>query len=72
MRADCWRAEEASDTELRGADLEHWRTCQAKLAQLGFEEEEGDKVLKKAFGWAGQAYWRKSKIKEVPSEQQVS
>ncbi|CAK0784776.1 hypothetical protein CVIRNUC_007980 [Coccomyxa viridis] len=63
--------EEASDTELGAADLEQWQLCQAKLAQLGFEEEECDTVLKKAFGWAGQAYWRKSKVKEVPTEQQV-
>lgn len=72
VRAGCWHAEEASDTELGAADLEQWQLCQAKLAQLGFEEEECDTVLKKAFGWAGQAYWRKSKVKEVPTEQQVS
>ena len=52
--------------------MEQWQACQPKLLQLGFEEEEGDKLLKKAFGWAGQAYWRKSKVKEVPTEQQVS
>lgn len=51
--------------------MEHWQRCQEKLKEMGFEEEETDKILKKAFGWAGQGYWRKSKVKEVPSAEQV-
>ena len=39
--------------------------------ELGFEEEEIDSILRKAFGWAGQGYWRKSKVKEVPTQDQV-
>ncbi len=38
---------------------------------MGFEEEETDKLLRKAFGWAGQGYWRKSKVNEVPTQEQV-
>ena len=57
---------------LEGADREHWQSCQEKLKELGFEEdEETDRILKKAFGWAGQGYWRKSKVREVPTQDQV-
>ena len=65
-------AEEAASTALEGADREHWQRCQEKLKEMGFEEEEEtDKLLKKAFGWAGQGYWRKSKVREVPTQDQV-
>ena len=66
------RAEEVAGTELEGPDREQWQRCQEKLKELGFEEdEETDKILRKAFGWAGQGYWRKSKVREVPTEDQV-
>ena len=51
--------------------MEQWQRCQEKLKEVGFEEEETDQILKKAFGWAGQGYWRKSKVKEVPSAEQL-
>ena len=64
-------AEEAAGTALTGADLKQWQRCEEQLKELGFEEEEANKLLRKAFGWAGQAFWRKSKVREVPSEEQV-
>lgn len=71
FRAGTCNAEEASGTELEGADLQQWEECQAVIKDLGFEEEEADKILRKAFGWAGQGFWRKSKVKEVPAQEQV-
>ena len=70
-RAGGIHAEEAPVKELEGADREQWQKCQEKLKGMGFEEEETDKLLRKAFGWAGQGYWRKSKVNEVPSQEQV-
>ncbi len=64
-------AEQAPVEELEGADKEQWQQCQERLKGMGFEEEETDKLLRKAFGWAGQGYWRKSKVNEVPTQEQV-
>ncbi len=46
---------------------EGFTQCGDKLAAMGLSEEETTKVLKEAFGWSKQTYWRKSKVEEVPS-----
>ncbi len=62
---------EATEDELVGEDAQQWRSSVQRLHELGFDEEEAEKILRKAFGWAGQGYWRKSKVKEIPSDGQV-
>ncbi|BDA48011.1 hypothetical protein COCOBI_11-2680 [Coccomyxa sp. Obi] len=62
---------EAIEDELVGEDAQRWRSSVQRLHDLGFDEEEAEKILRKAFGWAGQGYWRKSKVKEIPSDGQV-
>jgi hypothetical protein len=64
-------ADEAA-TELVGEDTEQWQSSRQRILDLGFDDEEAEKILRKAFGWASQGYWRKSKVKEVPSVGQVS
>ena len=63
--------EEAAERTLEGADAEHWREALHNVQALGFEETEAESILRKAFGWSGQGYWRKSKECEVPQPGQV-
>ncbi|GBF95026.1 hypothetical protein Rsub_07527 [Raphidocelis subcapitata] len=43
-----------------------WKACVQQLTSLGFGEEDSDKMVARAFGWATQAYWRKEKVEEAP------
>lgn len=62
-----------AETDVITADgQEVWAPSLEKVRGLGFEDEEAEKIVRKAFGWAGQAYWRKSKVKESPNAEQVS
>jgi hypothetical protein len=63
--------EEAAERTLEGADAERWQEALQGVQALGFEEVEADSILRKAFGWSGQGYWRKSKEYEVPQSGQV-
>ena len=65
-------AEEAAGARsLQGAEAELWREALQRVQALGFEELDADNILRKAFGWSGQGYWRKSKEYEVPQPGQV-
>jgi hypothetical protein len=61
----------AEADRLTAEETEQWSPCLNRIINLGFEEDEAENILRKAFGWSGQGYWRKSKVKEVPSEEQV-
>lgn len=49
-----------------------WDECTALLMTIGFEHEDSNTVLVKAFGWGGQQYWRQEKVQEVPSVDQIT
>lgn len=63
--------DEAAVRELEGEELQRWETSRGALEALELSEEEAEKVLKRAFGWTTQAWWRDSKVCEVPAEGQV-
>lgn len=69
----CAAAEQATFSvgELPEATQTAWQECAVRLADLGLDAEETEKVLVKAFGWGSQAYWRKEKINETPDVDQV-
>ena len=49
-----------------------WDTCCSKVVQeLGVDEEQAYKVIKQAFGWSTQAYWRGEKVKETPDIEKI-
>jgi len=56
---------------LVGDDLEQWKACVALVEGVGFEADKAEEILTRAFGWGSQAYWRKSKVNQVPSPAQV-
>lgn len=61
----------AVSESLSGADREAWEAVQQRVQSLGFDAAEAERMMVKAFGWGSQAYWRKSKVKEVPDVAKV-
>ena len=62
---------ETGSRTLQGAEADRWKQAVQAVQALGFEELDADNILRKAFGWSGQGYWRKSKEYEVPPPGQV-
>ncbi|KAK9816482.1 hypothetical protein WJX72_000822 [[Myrmecia] bisecta] len=48
-----------------------WYAVRERVQSLGFDAEEAEKMMVKAFGWGSQVYWRKSKVEEVPQLDKV-
>ncbi|KAK9825675.1 hypothetical protein WJX81_001764 [Elliptochloris bilobata] len=67
----CSAGDETAMRELDGEEAERWRSSREALQALELSEEEAEKVLKRAFGWATQIWWRDSKVCEVPAQGQV-
>ena len=57
--------------ELSGEEEQRWCSNREALQGLGFPEEEAEKLLRRAFGWTTQVWWRDSKVCEVPEPGQV-
>ena len=57
--------------ELQGEELQRWQASRGALEALDLSEEEAERVMKRAFGWTTQAWWRDSKVCEVPAQGQV-
>ena len=58
-------------SELSGNDEQRWCSNREALQALDFPEEEAEKLLRRAFGWTTQKYWRGTKVREVPAPGQV-
>ncbi|KAK9816481.1 hypothetical protein WJX72_000822 [[Myrmecia] bisecta] len=56
---------------LSDADRASWYAVRERVQSLGFDAEEAEKMMVKAFGWGSQVYWRKSKVEEVPQLDKV-
>lgn len=52
--------------ELSGPDLENWENSKNVVQELGFEEEEAEKIISKAFGWVLRGYWEDKIVDVVP------
>jgi len=61
----------AAVRELQGEELQRWQASRGALEALDLSEEEAERVMKRAFGWTTQAWWRDSKVCEVPAQGQV-
>ena len=58
-------------SKLSAEDVASWESCKSLVMDLGLDEENAERSLVKAFGWGPQNYWRKSKVEEVPSVDDV-
>jgi hypothetical protein len=58
-------------SKLSAEDVASWESCKSLVMDLGLDEENAERSLVKAFGWGPQNYWRKSKVEEVPSVEEV-
>jgi len=61
---------EASQAAVFNED-DSWKPCIEKVVSLGLTEEEAVESLKRAFGWSSQAYWRKTKVNESATLEQI-
>ena len=57
--------------ELSSEEEQRWCSNREALQVLGFSEEEAEKLLRRAFGWTTQVWWRDTKVCEVPAPGQV-
>ncbi len=57
--------------ELSSEEEQRWCSNRGALQVLGFSEEEAEKLLRRAFGWTTQVWWRDTKVCEVPAPGQV-
>ena len=48
-----------------------WASAKAVVMELGFDDDEADRVMQKGFGWAKQDYWRNEKVKEIPDMDEI-
>ena len=48
-----------------------WASTKAVVMELGFDDDEADRVMQKGFGWAKQDYWRNEKVKEIPDMDEI-
>eukprot|EP00197_Chlamydomonas_leiostraca_P004644 CAMPEP_0202864836 /NCGR_PEP_ID=MMETSP1391-20130828/4914_1 /ASSEMBLY_ACC=CAM_ASM_000867 /TAXON_ID=1034604 /ORGANISM="Chlamydomonas leiostraca, Strain SAG 11-49" /LENGTH=180 /DNA_ID=CAMNT_0049544607 /DNA_START=253 /DNA_END=795 /DNA_ORIENTATION=+ len=59
----------SSPQELTGADKQAWDTAVEQLASaLSLPSEDAQALIEKGFGWKSQAFWRGTKVKEVPGQ----
>ena len=66
-----WSEDGAAVRELQGEELQRWQASRGALEALDLSEEEAERLMKRAFGWTTQAWWRDSKVCEVPAQGQV-
>jgi hypothetical protein len=59
-------ASDVTPASLEGDDAESWARAESIVASLGLDDASADKAMRRAFGWSTQAYWRNSKVREVP------
>eukprot|EP00198_Chlamydomonas_reinhardtii_P000984 XP_001690319.1 predicted protein [Chlamydomonas reinhardtii] len=58
--------------ELTEAEAQQWQeSVEALDGVLGFGADECSRLLARAFGWTTQAFWRREKVEELPSPDQV-
>ena len=48
-----------------------WASTKAVVMELGFDDDEADRVMQKGFGWAKQDYWRNEKVNEIPDMDEI-
>ena len=48
-----------------------WASAKAVVMELGFDDDNADRVMQKGFGWAKQDYWRNEKVKEIPDMDEI-
>ncbi|KAG6549404.1 hypothetical protein Mapa_009123 [Marchantia paleacea] len=58
--------------ELTAQQLEQWVEASKYLEGLGFDPEETDKILGKAFGWVHSPYWTEEMLQTVPEVETIS
>ena len=51
---------------------ERFKVCTERIAGLGFDEEDSEKVVGQAFGWGKQAYWLNKKKDTIPDLERVN
>ncbi|CAM6088921.1 unnamed protein product [Calypogeia fissa] len=61
-----------SRDELTESQLKQWEESSSLLEGLGFNTEEADKMLGKAFGWVQSPYWSEKTVQTVPELETVS
>ena len=59
-------ASDVTPASLEGDDAESWARAESIVASLGLDDASADKAMRRAFGWSTQAYWRNTKVREVP------
>ncbi|KAL3678279.1 hypothetical protein R1sor_021235 [Riccia sorocarpa] len=57
---------------LTAEQLEKWKEASRFLEGLGFDTEEADKILGKAFGWVQSPFWSEGMQQTVPEAETVS
>jgi hypothetical protein len=48
-----------------------WASAKALVMELGFDDDEADKLMQKGFGWGKQDYWRNEKVREIPDMDEI-
>ncbi|KAM1381932.1 hypothetical protein PS2_034049 [Malus domestica] len=57
---------EIENTTLKDEDRKAWETCREALSAFSISNEEGEKILGKAFGLVHSPYWGEKRKTEVP------
>lgn len=60
------RTRASTGSRLQADDAIEWASVKAVVMELGMDEEAAEKAMGRAFGWTTQAYWRNTKVEEVP------
>ena len=55
-----------SPASLAGDAAEAWSRARTIVLALGLDDASADAAMGRAFGWSTQAYWRNTKVREVP------
>jgi hypothetical protein len=65
-RENSTRTRASTGARLQADDAIEWASVKAVVMELGMDEEAAEKAMGRAFGWTTQAYWRNTKVEEVP------
>ena len=57
---------DVSPASLAGDAAEAWSRARTIVLALGLDDASADAAMERAFGWSTQAYWRNTKVREVP------
>lgn len=71
VRASAQPTTSAQPATLTPDQAQQWSACRDALLARGCTEEESDTLLCRAFGWAGQVYWRGTKEEQPPTLAEV-